>query len=220
MTTELSLLSALLVGLAGSVHCVGMCGGVVGAFSLMLPRQQAHWPYLLAYNTGRISSYTLAGALTGWLSSLIRLQVEQSLFYLQLLSATFILLLALYIGQWWQALAYLERGGRLLWRFIQPLTRHFVPLRSPLTALPYGMLWGWLPCGLVYSTLSWSLASGSTGQGALLMLCFGLGTLPAMLLLGSSAQSIKQQLASPVSRKVIASLLLLMSLWMFWQLSY
>lgn len=220
MTTELSLLSALLVGLAGSVHCVGMCGGVVGAFSLMLPRQQAHWPYLLAYNTGRISSYTLAGALTGWLSSLIRLQVEQSLFYLQLLSATFILLLALYIGQWWQALAYLERGGRLLWRFIQPLTRHFVPLRSPLAALPYGMLWGWLPCGLVYSTLSWSLASGSIGQGALLMLCFGLGTLPAMLLLGSSAQSIKQQLASPVSRKVIASLLLLMSLWMFWQLSY
>ena len=119
MPVDVSLLSAFLVGLLGGVHCVGMCGGIVGALSLGLPqdgrRGVARWPYLLAYNLARIASYTLAGALlggVGWLaanwSGLYQVQAG-----LQVVAALFLIALGLYLGGWWQGLVALERGGAL-----------------------------------------------------------------------------------------------------------
>ena len=154
MLTEVSLLSAFVVGLLGGVHCVGMCGGIVAALSMGLPEQQrtgaARWKYLLAYNFARIGSYTLAGALlggVGWLaahwSGLHQLQQG-----LQVVAALFMVALGLYLGGWWQGLAQVERAGGWVWAGLEPLGRRFLPVKSPGQAFLLGLVWGWLPCGL------------------------------------------------------------------------
>ncbi|WP_438865429.1 sulfite exporter TauE/SafE family protein [Neptunicella sp.] len=206
--TELNLLSALLVGIAGSVHCVGMCGGIVGAFTFAIPSKTNPLPYILAYNVGRITSYSIAGGVTGYLGEIFSHQVHQGLVWLQLLSGIFLLLLACYIGGWWKVLTHLEKLGGVFWRQISPLSKRFIPFSTPLAVIPYGLIWGWLPCGLVYSTLVWSMASGSAVNGALTMLFFGLGTLPALLILGTLGNTLKQYLALPITRQIMAVLML------------
>ncbi len=186
---ELSILSAFLVGLLGGGHCAGMCGGIVGAVSLTLPGQRPHLPYLLAYNGGRIASYTAAGTLAGLLgaSSFFLghlLPVEQALYAL---ASLMLVALGLYLAGWWQGVLVLEKAGGLLWRHLQPLSKKLLPLRSPARAFVLGLLWGWLPCGLVYSVLVAALATGGAANGGLLMLAFGLGTLPALLAMGMAA---------------------------------
>lgn len=208
---EISLFSAFLIGIAGSVHCLGMCGGIVSAFAFVVPKGAPQWPYVLAYNLGRILSYTLAGGLTGMMGQLFAQKVSQGMVILQFLSAIFLFMLALYIAQWWRGLSYLEKLGGKLWRHISPWSKRFLPFPTPLHAIPYGLIWGWLPCGLVYSTLTWSLASGSATNGAAIMLCFGLGTLPAMFAMAASVQSIKQWLSHPQTKKIMAFSLMLFS---------
>lgn len=214
---EISFLSALLIGIAGSVHCVGMCGGIVGAFTLFLPKNVPIWPFLLMYNLGRISSYTLAGAIAGYFSQMITSKSAFAGQVLLLISGVFLLLLALYIGNVWRLLTHLEGLGKRMWMKIQPYSKRFVPFKSPLSALPYGFIWGWLPCGLVYSTLSWSLASGSALKGASLMLAFGMGTLPAMLAMGASGATLKAWLVKPGVRQVIAAMLAIYGLILIYQ---
>ncbi|GAB3018099.1 sulfite exporter TauE/SafE family protein [Bowmanella dokdonensis] len=207
MDSSLSLGAAFLIGLAGSVHCVAMCGGIVGALSFSIPRQRAALPYMVSYHAGRLLSYSLAGALTGGLGAMFSHRVEQGIVWLNLLSGLFLLLLALYIGNWWRGLAWLEKLGAIVWKPLVPVSKHLLPFRHPLAALPYGIIWGWLPCGLVYSTLSWSLAAGSWHQGAGIMLLFGLGTLPALLSLGSFSHQLQSLLRHPATKRWIALLL-------------
>ena len=196
--------AALIVGLLGGGHCIAMCGGVVGAFSVGLPAHarlslMGKLPYLASYNLGRIASYSLAGALIGGSASFFvnQLGANQWLVWLRLMAATLVILLGLYIGRWWSLITRLESLGRGPWRLIQPLASRWLPFKHPAAALPFGMVWGWLPCGLVYSTLSWAAAAGSADQGAWIMLGFGLGTLPAML----SAGLVAQRLASIMENK-------------------
>ena len=175
------------------------------------------FPYVLAYNIGRITSYVIAGAIVGYLGSRITLFSTSGGQILNIISGVFLALLALYIGNWWRILTRLESAGKYLWRYIQPFSKHFTEMKSPIYALPYGFIWGWLPCGLVYSTLTWSMASGSLVNGAVTMLAFGLGTLPSLLLLGSSAVSIKKILSKVYVRQGIALILLVFSLLILWQ---
>ena len=195
----------LLVGLAGSVHCAGMCGGIVSAFSLAPVRAfpvpviatrgglAAGWlplqPALrvLAYNAGRIASYTTAGALAGGAGSIGagRLAGFAAFETVGLwLAGALLVMLGLYLMDAWRALAVLERLGGHLWRRLEPLTAALLPLDRPYKLFALGALWGWLPCGMVYSALALALLSGSAAAGALLMLAFGLGTLPLLLALG------------------------------------
>lgn len=180
--------SAFLIGLAGGVHCVGMCGGIVAALRMASPKHQSAFPYALSYNLGRIVSYTLAGMLAGALGVFASDILPVAKYLLSLLSGVMLLLLACYLGRWWTGLTYIERLGSELFKYVQPLSKRFIPFKSPLSALPYGFIWGWLPCGLVYSTLTWSLASGSAMKGGMIMLFFGLGTLPTLLAASASAQ--------------------------------
>lgn len=175
-------LTLFLVGLLGGTHCAGMCGGIVGALSLSAPGARPLTIHL-AYNLGRIASYAVAGALAGAVGQAfgVLLPVQRGLY---LLASLMLLAMGVYLLGATRALAVVERGGQKLWARIQPATRRFMPVRGPAQALPLGMLWGWLPCGLVYSALTTALASGSAASGALLMLAFGLGTLPNLLLAG------------------------------------
>lgn len=213
MLTDVTLLSALLVGFFGGVHCVGMCGGIVGALSFGLPeavrtRLRSAWPYHIAYNLGRITSYTLAGALAGGLGGLVLhlTALHQAQQVLQVVAALFMLALGLYLGGWWSGLVRIERWGGLLWRRVEPLGRRFLPVASPPQAFALGLVWGWLPCGLVYSVLVWALAAGSALEGAQLMLSFGIGTLPNLLLMGLLAARLSLFVRRPWPRRVAGGL--------------
>lgn len=184
-----------------------MCGGIVSALSLQGPQGRAAISIHLAYNAGRIASYAFAGALVGVLGQLIGslLPWQRGLYFL---ASLMLVAMGLYLIGFTQGLAWIERGGQMLWRRIQPITARFLPVRGPKQALSLGLLWGWLPCGLVYSALTTALASGSAVQGTLLMLAFGLGTLPNLLLAGLLMMRFRR-FAQARATRVIAGLLVL-----------
>lgn len=192
-------LALFLVGLLGGTHCVGMCGGIVGALSM---GAQARWSMLFAYNTGRILSYGAAGAIAGALGAAslgLEGQVPIRLI-LYFLANLMLVALGFYLLGVTRTLAFTERAGQHLWRRIQPLTKRFLPARTVGQAFPLGLLWGWLPCGLVYSALASSLTAGSAGRGALMMLAFGLGTLPNLLLAGILLARLNEFVRRPAVR--------------------
>ncbi|MDP4944975.1 MAG: sulfite exporter TauE/SafE family protein [Alishewanella sp.] len=184
--------AALLIGFLGSSHCLVMCGGIVAALQFAMPAQSAWQKFRLQLllSLGRLITYACFGGLVGYFGATAMGITGATFIGLRLLAGLLLLAMALYIARLWFGLTRLERAGQGLWRFIQPYTKRLLPLDSSVKALSYGMLWGFLPCGLVYSTLSWSLASGSASSGALIMLLFGVGTLPALLVFGSAANSL------------------------------
>lgn len=219
MPLDASFLAALIVGFTGGVHCVGMCGGIVGALSFGVSgavrgRPLRFFPYLLAYNGGRILSYVLAGALVGGLGLLAAnlVLLHRGQLVLQVIAALFMIALGLYLGGWWHGLARVEQAGKGIWRHIEPLGRRLVPVRTPAQAFALGLVWGWLPCGLVYSALIWALSAGGPGQGALLLLGFGLGTLPNLLAMGLFAARIAAFTRKPWVRRTAGLLVIALGL--------
>ncbi len=204
MTTELTFGAAVIVGLLGSSHCIGMCGGIVSALSMgvedrISSRPRSMFGYHLGYNSGRILSYVLVGLLAGSLGAgLARLGVSPLAG--KLFASAFMIALGLYLANWWRGLALLERLGQKLWRHIQPLGQRLFPIRHPGQAFLLGMLWGWLPCGLVYAVVAWALTTGNASQAALLMLGFGIGTMPALLIAGNAFHHFKAWVRSPLVR--------------------
>ncbi len=209
---ETGFFALFLVGLLGGAHCVGMCGGIVGALSMGVgARLSLH----LAYNAGRIVSYVLAGGLVGALGEATaalsgQLPVRLILF---LLANLMLVALGLYLMGMTRVLALSERAGQRLWRHVQPLSKRFLPARTIVQAFPLGLLWGWLPCGLVYSALATAMASGSPWQGAGLMLAFGLGTLPNLLLAGLMATRLNKWVSRPVVRAVAGFVVFAFGVW-------
>ncbi|MCM8595061.1 sulfite exporter TauE/SafE family protein [Accumulibacter sp.] len=189
----------LLVGFLGGVHCIGMCGGIVGALSMGAPASIA---IHLAYSAGRLLSYACAGALAGGLGEASMAMAGQwpvrTLLYLA--ANLMLIALGLHLMGRSQAIVLIERAGARLWHHLQPLTRRYLPARSLSQAFRLGVLWGWLPCGLVYSALATALTSGSAWHGAGLMLAFGVGTLPNLLLAGLLATRLQARLSDPVVR--------------------
>lgn len=212
---QIDLIGAFIVGLLGGVHCAGMCGGIAGALSFGSDATR-RWPVLLSYNVGRIASYTLAGAIMGalgfYFSGLLPVQTAQQV--LLTFAAVFLILMGLYLAGWSRILARLERAGGVVWRRIEPLGRRFLPVRTVGQGLILGALWGWLPCGLVYSALVWTVSSGGPVQGASLMLMFGLGTLPNLLLMGFAAQQLNRWVRQPPVRIAAGLVVVAFGVWM------
>ncbi|MEJ2445776.1 MAG: sulfite exporter TauE/SafE family protein [Exilibacterium sp.] len=185
-------LTAFLLGLMGSMHCLGMCGGIAGALS-MASRNESVYTRLtitILYNFGRLLSYSIAGAsmavLGHWLIQ------DLGLTWLRSLAAIILMLAGLYIAGWWRGLVYLERGGARIWKFIQPISGKLLPVTKSHQALLLGLLWGWLPCGLVYSALVLAATQADLMKSILVMFSFGLGTLPSMLVGGFAAGKLKR----------------------------
>jgi sulfite exporter TauE/SafE len=205
-------LALFLIGLLGGTHCIGMCGGIVSALSMGgPPRFSLH----LAYNSGRIVSYAAAGALAGALGGLSltlagQLPVRVALY---VLANLMLVALGFYLIGITQSLAFTERLGRKLWVHVQPLSKRYLPARTVAQAFPLGLLWGWLPCGLVYSALATALTSGSALGGAGLMLAFGAGTLPNLLLAGLLAVRLRSYASKPWVRLVAGLLVLGFGVW-------
>jgi len=219
MTSEITLIAAFITGLLGSVHCIGMCGGIIGSLSMSLSKSiNQHFLkrslYLLLYNSGRIISYATGGALMGWIGYLLgNIFTHQAIIVGGWVSGIFMILLGLYIAGWWQALIKLEKIGGYFWRLIQPLSKDLLPVTHPTQAFGLGLLWGWLPCGMVYSMLAFALSSQSSLQGAAIMVAFGLGTLPMLLLMGSAAKSLNSIVKLPIVRQLAGSVIILFGLY-------
>jgi uncharacterized protein len=202
--SDLQLIPIFLIGVLGGVHCIGMCGGIVGAFSVAEPRRP--FPVAVrsatatlapvamlddvlrvaAYNSGRIASYALAGAVAGGVAQGARSLSFIASFQVSgyVLANLMLVALGLYLMDAWRGLARLEAVGQFVWRRVQPLIRHLLPVDSVGKAFGLGALWGWVPCAMVYSVLLTAMLSGSATSGALVMFVFGLGTLPLLLGLG------------------------------------
>lgn len=221
----INLFPVFLAGLAGSVHCAGMCGGIVSAFSvapaarprfpvavitLAPPQAWASVTRAAAYNAGRIASYAAAGALAGGLAggarTLAGLQAWQAGAYW--IANLVLVVLGLYLTGAWPRLARIEQLGQGVWRRLQPLTRHIVPLDSPLKLAAMGVLWGWIPCAMVYSVLLTAMLTGSAASGAAVMLAFGLGTLPLLLAMGTAGAQLRTLLQKPAVRAAAGLLVL------------
>lgn len=213
--TELAplLLSALVLGLLGGGHCLGMCGGLMGALTLAISPEQRgkRLRLLLAYNLGRILSYALAGlliGLAGW-----AVANSPAALALRVIAALLLIGMGLYLAGWWSGLTRVEALGRGLWRHIQPYASRLMPVTSLPRALLLGALWGWLPCGLVYSTLLWSASQGDAFDSALLMLAFGLGTWPVLLATGLAAERLTTLLRRRGIRVIGGVMVILFGLW-------
>mgnify|MGYP005988641751 CR=1 FL=1 len=233
----LDILSAFAIGLLGSGHCLAMCGGITTMLTSAIDKPQPlnqqgdisvrqvpntyasplakRSDLILFYHLGRIGSYCLIGAIVGFTGSIAAKNLGLPIAGLRLISAVFVILLGLYIGQWLLWLNRVESLGKGLWRYLSPLAKHVIPVDNGKKALGLGALWGWLPCGLVYSTLTWALASGNSLTGAAIMLFFGLGTLPALIALSFSIGSIKKLLVNTIFKKIMAISLICYGIYSF-----
>ncbi|WP_051207441.1 sulfite exporter TauE/SafE family protein [Saccharospirillum impatiens] len=203
-------LSAFLIGIISAGHCLGMCGGLTLAFGV----NSKGTAVLAAYNLGRISTYTGLGFLIGaglaWLPA-------SAIPVLRLIASALLVLIALYylnIASW---ITRVEHLALPLWRRVQPLARRWLPVTRVRQAYPLGLVWGFLPCGLVYSALGFAATAANPWASASLMLCFGLGTLPAMMLTGAAARPFQRGLNLPWVRRLLGISLLALATWLAFQ---
>lgn len=215
---ELTFISAFFVGLFSTVHCLGMCGGIIGALTFSLPEhiRNNRWhliPYVSAYNIGRISSYCLAGALVGGLGeSIIGLLPYYGHLVLQLIASLLMIGIGLYLAGWFPAFAKIEHIGKPVWKKLEPISQKLIPVKSPGHAYIFGLVWGWLPCGLVYTALIWSATASSAKDGALLMLAFGAGTLPAVMIAGILTGWLTRLIRSSYVRPLVGLTIIIVAL--------
>jgi uncharacterized protein len=221
--------SAFLVGLLGGLHCAAMCGGIVAALNLPSRRVvlagggvgtiaaavAGQLPLHVAYSTGRIASYTAAGAIAGGVGGVATLAetVMPIQIALGLVANALVVLLGVYLAGAGSGVARLEGIGSALWRRVAPIGRRFLPADTPLRAVGAGAVWGWLPCGLVYSVLALALASGDATRGAMVMLAFGLGTAPNLILAGLTLDRFRSLLAMPGVRRSAGVAVAALGIW-------
>jgi uncharacterized protein len=210
MTGMLTVGAAFLLGLGGSGHCLAMCGGVTAALGLATSRDANGRPrpaLLLGAQFGRIASYTLAGLLfAGTLGGVIALlDIESVRRALRALAALALLFAAL-VAFGYQGNSS-SRFGHALWRRLAPLGRRLLPLDSLPRACAFGMLWGWMPCGFVYSVLLIATLQQSAVHGAITMAAFGLGTLPGLFLTALASRRFVALTATRAARRVAGSVL-------------
>jgi len=208
----LALGAALLAGLLGGVHCAAMCGGIATGFSANAGH--GGWWAAAQPNLGRVLGYVLAGAIAGGIGGgIVALaRSPQLALGLRMAVGAVLVLVALRLLDRGGRLAFLDRPGARLWRWLQPLQRRLLPAHTVPRRLALGMLWGWLPCGLSTSLLAVAWLSASAWHGALTMAAFGLGTLPLMIPLTWSGARVGRALQRPGMRMTAGGLVLLAGL--------
>lgn len=205
-------LAALAAGLLGGVHCAGMCGGIAG--SLAASSRGSPWARNLAFNAGRIASYAFAGAIAGATGGLVAAAgpVMAAQLAMFVVANVLMLMLGLYVAGWSRAVLRLEGAGVRLWRGLEPARRRLLPINTTAKAVGAGMVWGWVPCGLVYGLLPLALASGSAASGALVMAAFGLGTAPSLLAAGLAARRVLAIRHKPWVRRICGTALVALAI--------
>jgi Uncharacterized conserved protein len=207
------LFAVMIAGFLSSWHCFAMCGGIVGVLSQGAEKQSKSERIIkwLLYNGGRITTYSIAGFIAGLIGnkalSVFSLSHAQTIG--AYLSGAFIIALGLYLGKWWQGLVQIERFGMNFWQWLNPIKQRFFKSTNGFGLYVKGLIWGWLPCGLVYSMLIWSLTTGNPYQGSLMMFAFGLSTLPAIFLMAYLNQSFFQSKLSLIIKRIVSIILII-----------
>ncbi len=219
MNEPATLTSAFLLGIFSTMHCIGMCGGIIGALSLSLPVEvRNHKPrlfaFVMSYNIGRLASYTLAGLLAGAIGTGLMQAAgfDQGHATLRLVGITMMVAIGVYLTGWLPQIASIEKIGIPVWKRLEPIGRKLMPVSSIPRALSYGLIWGWLPCGLVYFVLIWALTAGDAFMGAMTMLAFGLGTLPTLVTAGFMTSWITRLAQSSRARQIVGLLIIAMAI--------
>ena len=218
MENPLTYTSAFLLGLFSTIHCVGMCGGIIGALSLSLPAEIRNnkarmLMFITTYNSGRILSYSFAGLIAGAIGTgvLASAGFDQGHAVLRAIGVAMMVAIGLYLAGWLPQLAIVEKIGVPVWKKLEPVGRKLLPVASLPKALAYGVIWGWLPCGLVYFVLLWALTAGNAVEGAFTMLAFGIGTMPTLLTTGFMTSWLTRFARSSRARQVVGLLIIAMA---------
>jgi sulfite exporter TauE/SafE len=184
-----TLAAAFATGLLGSAHCLGMCAGVSGLFAAgaSVAAVKTQLPLAIAYNIGRISSYAILGLIVALIGSTAVAAIPKLAGPVRIAAGAMIIVIGLQVAFGWRLLSPIEKIGSLIWNYLAPGARRLIPANSPAKAVGLGMFWGWLPCGLVYSVLLLAATTAAPVDGSLIMIAFGLGTMPAMLMSGLGA---------------------------------
>ena len=219
MSEPVTLTTAFLLGLFSTLHCIGMSGGIIGALSLSLPinirnSKPKLFSFVLSYNLGRLISYSVAGLIAGAVGTgvLQSLGLDQGHAALRIIGVMMMVAIGLYLTGWLPQLASIEKLGVPIWKYLEPVGRKLVPVASIPKAIVYGVIWGWLPCGLVYFVLIWALTAGDAIQGALTLLAFGLGTLPTLITAGFMTSWITRFAHSNRTRQIVGLLIIVMAI--------
>lgn len=215
MTELVPVLSAaLLAGLLGSAHCLGMCAGISGLFAVHsnIASLRNELPFALTYNLGRVISYAILGLVVASFGSVIVKASPNLAGGIRLLSGVVIILVGLKVAFDLRILNAIERMGATLWSRIAPAAKSLVPVTSLPRALGLGLVWGWLPCGLVYSVLLIAATSAEPLRGAIIMIAFGLGTMPAMVMTGLGAARLSQLMRRRGTRVGLGLLIVVLGL--------
>ncbi len=205
---DFTFLTAVTIGFVSSTHCVGMCGGIVGAININFDRSKNYSELTLisrhlTYNAGRLSSYTTAGFLIGFIGSQIeRVSLNVFLPVGHIIASVFMIGIGFYLFGWFNNFFLLEKVGSSLWKIVQPLGSSLLPAKTPIRVFGLGFVWGWLPCGLVYSVLILSFMTASPFKGALTMIGFGIGTLPMLLAMGKLSEYLGMIRTGPLLRYI------------------
>ena len=215
IAADTTVLAAMMLGLLGSSHCLVMCGGISAALGMGTAGPQRH-VLLVLFQAGRVFTYILLGAGLGAAIGAVAGLNQVLLPALRILSGLLLAAMGLYVANWWMGLTRLEQLGQWVWRRVEPSARRRLPVDAPGDALVVGLLWGFLPCGLIYSALAWSATTGSWQQSAVLMGAFGLGTMPSMLATGLAAQRFAALLRRRDLRHAAGLLLIAAGLWTSW----
>ena len=208
-----ALFVAFSIGLLGGAHCVGMCGGIMGALTMVVDQSnyRRRLYFIALYNMGRIASYVLIA----WVFYQFISQIHDyfAFQFVRYIAGLLLIAMGLYLANWWRGLVYLEKAGGYLWRYIQPVSRMLLPVDSPYKAVLLGFVWGWLPCGLIYSALAYSLAAETSLQATMTMLAFALGTLPAVMASGLLAERLAVIIKNTFLRRGFALMIIAFGLW-------
>lgn len=217
MEHNITFITLFLLGFFGGTHCVGMCGGLSSAFALQLPPHLNRFWLVVLLNLGRISSYIIIGSLLGFIGQL-GISLDQTRFLqngLYIFANILLLFLGLYLSGISTAATQIEKIGKPIWRKLNPLLNKLLPIKSIPACFAVGILWGWLPCGLVYSASLYALGSGNALTGGLYMAAFALGTLPNLLAIGIFSLQLKHILQNRYVRLVTG---LSIAAWAIWKL--
>lgn len=205
------LIAAIGLGLMGAGHCMSMCGGIVAALSFARGdgAKRSHWLHL-GYSLGRISTYGLLGGLIAAFSGAVP---APGLPLGRTVAGLLLVAVGLHFLGKGAGVVWIERLGQGVWRRLKPVATAVVPVRHPVQAFAAGAIWGWLPCGLVYSALVYAATQGSFLPGAAVMLGFGVGTLPALLIGGLAAARLQKLFRQPRVRRTIALSYIAFGIW-------
>jgi uncharacterized protein len=184
--------AAFATGLLGSAHCLGMCGGISGLFAAgaQVAALKTQLPLAIAYNLGRVLSYAFLGVVVAIIGSTTVSAIPSLAGPVRLASGALIILIGLQVAFGWRLLTAVEKVGAKLWNRLVPRAKSLIPATTVSRAVGLGLIWGWLPCGLVYSALLLAATTTEPASGGMVMIAFGLGTMPAMVLTGLSASKL------------------------------